>query len=142
MWTTLCVALTLAVGGQAPSKTPAALPDTPQGKQVAAYIKAFNAGEKEFVAIHDVVMTPAAAAKVPMARRSEMYQRMSGDFGKLTVEKVLSASPQKIVFAMTMPDGATATFTFGFEEKAPFRIASLGLDVRGGSPSHSVRRRA
>jgi hypothetical protein len=133
MLTTLFVALTVALTGQTNGKAPATLPDTPQGKQIAAYIKAFNAGEKEFVAVHDVVMAPEMAAKVPVARRSEMFKRMSGDFGKLKVEKIVSASAQKVAFSMTMPDGATATFSFAFEEKAPFRIVSLDLDVRGGS---------
>jgi hypothetical protein len=58
---------------------------------------------------------------------------MQGDFGKLTVEKLVKATDRQIVIQSTTKAGDEATFTFDFEEAAPFKISGIGVDVRGGS---------
>jgi hypothetical protein len=141
MMTMVIAIVAVALGGQTREKA-ATLPDTPQGQMVAAYVKAFNAGEKEFMAAHEKLFAPEVLEKMPAERRAEMYKRMSGDFGKLTVERVVSATPERIAFTTTLKDGAVATLSFSFEAKAPYRITGLNLDVRGGRPDVATRPRA
>jgi hypothetical protein len=109
------------------------LPDTPQGKAVQAWVKAFNSGdEKTFLTVQDELMSPAVLSKRTPEDRANMFQRMKGDFGTMTIEKVTKATPQQIKIQVPTQDGATGTFTFDFEEKAPFKIIGLGIDVQAG----------
>src|SRR5688572_1118823 len=81
---------------QGPAKT-GALPDTPQGKQVKAYVDAFNSGdEKKFLAWFEANVSPAILAKRSPEDRAKMFQRMKGDFGKLVVTKVPKSTAQQI----------------------------------------------
>jgi hypothetical protein len=126
MLPTLAIASLLFL--QTAPKAPA-LPDTPQGRHVEAWIKAFNSGdEKVFLAANDTLMTPELLAKRPTAERAQLFQRMTGDFGTLTIARLDTTTPQ-IVFLSQLKDGAEGTFTFDFEEKAPFRISRLAIVV-------------
>lgn len=128
MLTTVTLAL-LVLQGPA---TSVALPDTPQGKHVAAWIAAFNSGdEKTFVAAHHDHMVPEAVAKHPDEDRAKMFQRLKGDFGTFVVRKVVKAAADQIVILMDTQDGNEGTFTFDFEAAAPYRISGIGIDVRG-----------
>jgi hypothetical protein len=114
---------------QTPAKAPA-LPDTPQGRHVEAWIKAFNSGdEKVFLAANDKLMTPELLAKRPAEERAQLFQRMKGDFGTLTIARLDKTTAAQIVFLSKLKDGAEGTLTFDFEEKAPFRISRLAIDV-------------
>jgi len=79
-----------------PKDAPKTLPDTPQGKQVKAYIDAFNSGdEAKFLEAQEGLMAADALARRPPAERAKMFNRMTGDFGTLTVKRV-AAAPDKI----------------------------------------------
>jgi len=104
---------------------------TPQGKHVLAYFTAFNASEQAFIDVHDQLMADSVLKKIPREKRIEMFTRMRGDFGTMTIEKVARASAKEIAVVVLTKDGAEGTFTFQFEEAAPFKIASIGIDVRG-----------
>ena len=96
-------------------------------------MKAFNSGdEKTFLTVQDELMSPAVLSKRTPEDRANMFQRMKGDFGTMTIEKVTKATPQQIKIQVPTQDGATGTFTFDFEEKAPFKIIGLGIDVQAG----------
>lgn len=112
----------------------AALPDTPQGKAVQAWVKAFNSGdEKAFLKVQDELLAPAVLAKRTPEERAQMFQRMKGDFGTLTIDKVAAATAKQIrLIVPTKDGGAIGTFTFDFEDKAPFKITGLGIDVESG----------
>jgi hypothetical protein len=125
MLTVLCLSLTLV--SQA---SPATLPDTAQGKRVAAYLKAFNSGdEKTFVAAHTELFVPEFSKRNPREAHAKMFQRMKGDFGTLTIKNVLKASAQQIRVVIPTKAGDDAIFTFDFEDKTPYRIAGIGVDV-------------
>jgi hypothetical protein len=110
-----------------------ALPDTPQGKQVEAWLKAFNSGdEKVFMKAQEELMAPAVLARRSPEERAKLFQRLKGDFGTMKLEKVIKATAQQIVIQVPTQDGATGTFTFDFEDKAPFKITGLGVDVQAG----------
>jgi len=103
-----------------PRDAPRTLPDTPQGKHVKAYIDAFNSGdEKKFLAAQEELMAPDTLARRPAADRAKMFNRMKGDFGKLTVKRA-AATPEKILVVMADRDGNDAIFSFDFETKAPY----------------------
>lgn len=129
MFAALVIALTMATG-QAKG---AALPDTPQGKRVAAWLEAFNSGdEKVFTKVQDEQFAPSVLARRTPEERAKMYQRLKGDFGTMKVEKVTKATALQIAIQVPTQDGATGTFTFDFEDKAPFKITGLGVDVQAG----------
>ena len=55
----LFVSLAIAAGAQQPAQPAVAVPDTPQGKHVAAYIAAFNSGDiKKYLAFYEEHMPP------------------------------------------------------------------------------------
>jgi len=112
-----------------PKDAPKTLPDTPQGKHVKTYIDAFNTGdEKKFLAAQEELMAADTLARRPAADRAKMFNRMKGDFGKLTVKRAVSA-PDKIRVVMENRDGDEAIFSFEFESKAPFKIKGIGVDI-------------
>ena len=123
------------LGLQTITAKPAVLPDTPQGQHVDAYIKAFNSGnEKTFLAANDKVMAPEFLAKRPASDRSALFKRMRGDFDTLQIVRVVKATPQQIAFVAMLKDGAEGTFTFDFEDKTPFRISRLAIEVETREP--------
>ena len=128
MFATLVLVSLLAL--QTATPKPATLPDTPQGRQVNAYIKAFNTGdEKTFLAASEATMTPDLLAKRPAEERARLFQRLRGDFATITIARMVKATPAQIVFVALLKDGNEGTFTYDFEEKAPFRISRLAIDV-------------
>lgn len=112
-----------------PKDAPKTLPDTPQGKQVKAFIDAFNTGdEKRFLAAQEALMATDTLAKRPAADRAKMFNRMKGDFGTLTVKRV-AATADKIRVVIPDKDGNDAIFSFELETKAPFKIKGIGVDI-------------
>jgi hypothetical protein len=112
-----------------PKDAPKALPDTPQGKHVKAFIDAFNTGdEKKFLAVQEELMAPETLARRPAAERAKMFSRMKGDFGTLTVKRA-AAAPNQIRVVMPNKEGDDAIFSFEFEAKAPFKIRGIAVDI-------------
>ncbi len=110
-----------------------ALPDTPQGKRVSAYLQAFNAGdEKGFMAMQDAQVKSELLQKRTSAERSAMFKRMKGDFGTLTVARVVKASDTEIVLLVPNKEGIEATFTFRFDTAAPHQIAGIAVEIDRG----------
>jgi hypothetical protein len=115
---------------QTTAPKPVTLPDTPQGRHADAYIKAFNTGdEKTFLAANEKTMTPELLAKRPADERAKLFQRLRGDFATIKIARMLKATPAQIVFVAPLKDGNEGTFTYDFEDKAPFRISRLAIDV-------------
>lgn len=128
--TAVLIALTLVFLPQDPKA--AALPDTPQGKHVAAWVKAFNAGdEKAFLSVQEQHMSKGALTRRPEAERAKMFRRMRGDFPELKITKVLESSAHRIQFQVPARDGGVGTFTFEFDAQAPHLISTIGIDVQG-----------
>jgi hypothetical protein len=128
LWTLAAIALQDA-------KT-TSLPDTPQGRHVQAFIKAFNSGdEKTFLAAQEKIMTKGILQKRSAEERANLFRRMKGDFGTFAIERVAKATATQIEVIIPAKDGGIGTFTFDFEEKPPYLISQLGIDVTGGSPN-------
>jgi hypothetical protein len=132
MTTAVLTFVMLCLSGQAAGKA-VTLPDTPQGRHVAAYIQAFNSGdEKTFLAALDAHLSPELRTSHTAAQEVRMLNRMKGDFGKLTIDKIVRASATEIVVQAPTKDGARGTFSFQFEDQAPYLISGLDIDVQGG----------
>ena len=126
--------LSLAIASvQHPAKA-VTLPDTPQGKHVAAYIAAFNSGDiKTYLAFYEEHMAESLLAKRSVEDRTAMFTKMRATFSKLTPSKVVKASAQQIQVLFPTADGdAQGTFTFDFEAAAPYKIAGLGVELDMG----------
>ena len=83
-----------------------------------------------FVAMYEAATIPEMAAELPPARRAELYRQLVRQVGRIKVERLLSSSAKTIMFSMRVPaKGSTATFTFTFEDKAPFRISGVDMEV-------------
>lgn len=130
MFATIVVALMLMVPQ---AGKPVAVPDTPQGKHVKAYLDAFNSGdEKKYLAMLEEHFEPATM-KQRVEERTKMFQRLRGDFGTFKVTKVAEASEEAIALLIPNKEGIEATFTFRFATSAPFKINGVGVDIeRGG----------
>ena len=116
-----------------PQGTPAALPDTPQGKRIAAYIQAFNTGdEKTFMAAQEAQIKPELLKKRSAEERSQMFKRMRGDFGTLKVAKLLKASDTEVQLLVPNKEGIEATFTFSFDAAAPHLISGIAVEIDRG----------
>jgi hypothetical protein len=112
-----------------PRDAPKTLPDTPQGKQVKAYIDAFNSGdEQKFLSAQEALMSADTLARRPAADRAKMFGRMKGDFGKLIVKRAAS-TPEQIRVVIADKDGNDAIFSFDFEPKAPYKIKGIAVDI-------------
>jgi len=142
MMTVLSFAMMMFVAVQSPASKAPALPDTPQGKHLRAFIDGFNSGdEKTFLAAAEAHTAPDPNKKNPPDQQSKMFNRMKSDFGTFTIEKVVSASAEQIVVVFPLLDGGRGTFTFHFEKEAPFRITGVEVDVRGGASLQAPRNR-
>jgi hypothetical protein len=131
MFIALLIGLTIAAG-QPAAKT-VTLPDTPQGKHVEAYIKAFNSGdEKTFLEAHEQHLAKSVLDKRAATDRAQMFKRMRGDFGTLKIQRVVTATASQIQIIVPTKEGEEATMTFDFEAAPPYRISGLGIDVKGG----------
>jgi hypothetical protein len=133
MLDTLILSLALAAGVQTPAGA-VALPDTPQGKHVTAYIEAFNSGDvKTYLAFYEAHMAASILEKRSVEDRTAMYKKMRGTFSKLTPSTLVNASAHQIQVMFPTADGAAqGTFTFDFEAAAPYKIAALGVELDTG----------
>ena len=75
-------------------------------------------------------MVPDLLEKRPAEERARIFQRMRGDFGTLKIARMVKSTPMQIAFVALLKNGNEGTFTYDFEEKAPFRITRLAIDVR------------
>ena len=129
MFATVLIALLLVPQ----AGNPVALPDTPQGKHVRAYMDAFNSGdEKKYLAMLEEHFDPATMKDRPVEERRTMFARLKGDFGTFKVSKVTKASADAISLLIPNQEGIEATFNFRFAAAAPYKINGIGIDIERG----------
>ena len=126
--------LSLAIAGVHQPAKAVTLPDTPQGKHIAAYVEAFNSGDiKKYLEFYQAHMADSILAKRSVEDRTAMFTKMRATFSKLTPSKIVKASAQQIQVQFPTADGeAQGTFTFDFESDAPYKIAGLGVELDMG----------
>jgi hypothetical protein len=112
-----------------PKDAPATLPDTPQAKHVKAYIDAFNSGDQaKFLKVQEELMSAETLSRRPADQRAKMFTRLRGDFPTMKITRVAATAAQ-IRAVIPDRDGNEAIFSFDFEDKAPYKIKGLGIDI-------------
>jgi CubicO group peptidase (beta-lactamase class C family) len=113
----------------------ARLPDTPAGKRVAAYIRAFNSGDaavmREF---QNSNLTAAALQRRSDAEHQQMYQQIYGNFGGLELKRVIEATNDAITVLFFTKTQMWATLSFEFEAQPPHKITGIGFEVDSNPP--------
>lgn len=113
----------------------AKLPDTPAGKRVAAYIKAFNSGDdavmREF---QNSNMTAATLQRRTDVERQQMYQQIYGNLGGLELKRVVEATNDAITVLFDTKNQMWATLNFEFESQPPHKITGVRFEVDSNPP--------
>jgi hypothetical protein len=131
MLATVLLGLSLVAAPAQTAPAGAGLPKTPQGKSVEAFFKAFNSGdEKTFLDMQEQLLSKTQLERRSRQERAEMYQKMRRNLGTLSVATVIKATPLVIQLRLRSDRDADPEFTFDFEEKAPFKITGIGVEVQ------------
>ncbi len=109
------------------------LPDTPAGRRVADYIKAFNSGDEKVMREFFVNNFSADALKQrPVEPRLEVYRQVHGNRGRLEPRRVLKADASAIAVLFQAKGGEWMTITFTSEPQPPHLL--LGLRFEDAEP--------
>lgn len=127
----------LVVSSIAQTPEAAKLPDTPQGRLVAAYVKAFNSGDenamREFIANN---VAPSALQQRPLDARLEVYREMRGNMGTMDVKRVMAARDSEVVVLVQTKPGEWRELTFLLEPASPHKL--MGIRVQEAEPPPSA----
>jgi CubicO group peptidase (beta-lactamase class C family) len=125
--------LSIALPFKALTTGPPKLPDTIAGQRVAAYIKAFNAGDdgvmRQFFANN---ISTTALEQRPIDARIEVYKEMRGNMGELQFRRVKEASESAVTVLFQTTKGGWFEIGFQFEPQPPHKF--LGLHVEDVEP--------
>ena len=107
------------------------LPDTPAGRAVLGYLKAYNTGDLAVmrVYIRDSIVQAAGDTRT-LDQRLEGYKRIHGDLGTLKLVGVESATAEQIVARVATGHGDEVTMTFDIEARPPYRIRGLRVEAQ------------
>ncbi len=123
------LALGIVASVSAADQTPQIqIPDTPQGKRVAAYVEAFRLGDEAKMKswVHDNFADAIQQKRTPEERLAT-YRRMRQNFGDLDVQSV-SSKENTVVLAVNNKAGEPFRFTFLFEPTAPYKVTGLKVE--------------
>jgi len=113
------------------AQTPEAakVPDTPQGRLVTAYVKAFNSGDEK--AMSEFITNNVAASALqqrPLDKRLEVYREMRGNIGTLDVRRLVSAKDDEVVVIARTKEGEWRELAFMLEPTPPHKL--MGIRVQ------------
>lgn len=118
--TTSCIAQTNQVQ---------ALPETPAGKRVQAYLQAFNTGTAEayrsFFTSH---VSPEALQRVPLDQRIERTRQLRSQTGTLEIRRVAEQRADFISLITRAENGDLLQLNFEFEPQPPHYFARLFIE--------------
>jgi CubicO group peptidase (beta-lactamase class C family) len=99
------------------------LPDTPQGRAAAAYLRAFSSGDAATMrAFIDTQITKDGRS---LDERVSRYQQIFADMGGLSFVGVRIAPDNSFALQVTSVHQGELTMLMSFEPVAPFRIAGV-----------------
>jgi CubicO group peptidase (beta-lactamase class C family) len=109
----------------------AQLPDNAIGRIVAAYVKAFNAGDANVMqSFFQTNLSKISLTSRTMEERLRMHERVRGDLGSLTVSDASAASEQGLRVQMTTSTGKTVEFLFEPDSAEPQKLKTLRIELR------------
>lgn len=121
--------LVLVVSAIAQTPESAKVPDTPQGRLVTAYVKAFNSSDEK--AMRDFITNNVAASALqqrPLDKRLEIYREMRGNMGTIDVRRVVGAKDDEVVVLARTKEGEWRELTFMLEPTPPHKL--MGIRVQ------------
>jgi CubicO group peptidase (beta-lactamase class C family) len=117
------------IAAQAPK-----LPDTPAGKLIADYLKAFNSGDerlwREFLTTH---ATKSALEKVPIEDRMKRYREILSDVGSFEFRRVIESGQTSAQILALTKRGEEVQMTFELEAQPPFGLIGVRV-MRNEAP--------
>jgi len=105
------------------------LPQTPAGRQVEAYILAFNAGEsamREFITGHTA---KNALQKTPVEVRMDRYRKMRDRLGSIELRKLVESRADFVSVIARTSDGPIVRLEFQFESTEPFGLIGIRIEA-------------
>jgi CubicO group peptidase (beta-lactamase class C family) len=120
------------VAGAIAQQAPPDLPETPAGRKVDAYVKAFNAGE---AAIREYFLASAAKSaleKTPIDVRMNRYRDMKGRLGTITLQSLVEARADFVSVIAHTSDGPAVRMDFQFESAEPFGLLGIRIEALEG----------
>jgi hypothetical protein len=130
--------LLIAASGPGASATAgsAALPDTPLGRRVAAYVSTFNSGdEKAMIGFWTANFTAASLSERPVEARLPFYRRMRADMKTIVPVTVEESSATAIAVLMKSPEGEWLRLRFEGEGNPPYRLSSMRVETVDAPPA-------
>jgi len=105
------------------------LPQTPAGRKVEAYIKAFNSGEpavREFFTGHTA---KDALQKTPVEVRLDRYRQMRYRLGSLEIRKLVESREDFVSVIAWTSAGPIIRMDFQFEPAEPFGLIGIRIEA-------------
>ena len=118
----------LAVAGLA-QETKLALPDTPAGRHVGAYVQAFNAGDAAMREFFASQLAKEALLKTPAEARLERYRQMRDRMGSIELRKVVESRGSFVSVVARTANGPTVRMDFEFEPNEPFGLLGIRIEA-------------
>ncbi|HWC64535.1 MAG TPA: serine hydrolase domain-containing protein [Thermoanaerobaculia bacterium] len=119
----------VAPAAPAPSAAAPAFPDTAVGRAAREYFAAFNSGdETRMRRFFEAWFSPEALAERPAEPRLDVYRRMKGVNRTFRVERIVEASPDRIVLLVENAAHEWRRFDFVGDAKASGKIAGIGVE--------------
>lgn len=132
------VLVALSMGAHAQDVTPPKLPDTPAGRDVAAFLKAFNSGEAAMRAYYTDNVPADALKQRPLDARLDAYRQMHTNLGSLELRGVISADDTSVKILTRGTTGEWREMTFLFTGGAQQQLQGIRVEdvepPRGGEP--------
>jgi CubicO group peptidase (beta-lactamase class C family) len=133
--------LVIAVVCQVSAQEKVSLPDSPAGRLVAAYMKAYNSGNAEDVRKFFRSNTSREALNRASAEeRTERYHRLHDRLGSLELLRVIEAKGSYCSVLMRAEKGGYFIFEFELEETSPHHLVQLMVDEAEGENQQLSRK--
>jgi len=133
--------LVIAVVCQVSAQEKVSLPDSPAGRLVAAYLKAYNSGNADNVREFFRNNTSREALdRASAEERTERYQRLHDRLGSLEIRRVIEAKGGYCSVLMRAEKGGYFIFEFELEETSPHHLVRLMVDEAEGENQQLSRK--
>lgn len=120
-----------AADPNAPVAKAVKLPNTPAGKQAAAFIAMFNA--QDTVAARKFMteqQAPNPNDHRTIEQRLSAYRGMTGQVGTMTPVEIISSSATEIVVKVRTSKGESPVLTVSVESATPYRVTGVRIEAQ------------
>ena len=108
------------------------LPETPVGKHVEAYLKAFNSSDQGLMRSFFQERTARRSlSEFPVEQRLSRFAEMKQRMGSLELKRVVSATSQSVTILATAKNGATVQLNFECESQPPYGLLGIRVENVG-----------